>query len=333
MQEHGAGYIANKFKDRVISGDQTLFATSSLILSQLYPKEEFKSIVADLIEAGACEDKGFELTQLNAYSTNNDYTLHRAICARAFISLLQLPLRLETPQGLRMLPETFSWDGARLSHMRDLIDLISLETSFVITSKQLLANYQVRPQESDEIELQHRLDVLLKEKDSRMPTIITEMIQYVKFCIHRARDVTTISAGMNYQRTQPALYGNTVANTDSLANAVPNLRIEKFSYDERELSIRVEKAIKDVLAPENPILSLFMKRVYKILLRVLVGQPYSQKLSSYSLNSRGQERNLRMLLGSAMQLFDHSMNVYQDVYREIIRNVVEVIDSTTDSKN
>lgn len=64
--------------------------------------------------------------------------INRAIVARAFLQLLQSSVRLDSVQGMAVLPETLALDAERLAKMRDVIDKMSLECSTVITSRQLL---------------------------------------------------------------------------------------------------------------------------------------------------------------------------------------------------
>ena len=40
--------------------------------------------------------------------------------------------------------------------------------------------YNIRSRESDETEMQHRLDVLLSDKDARFATITTEVKEYIR---------------------------------------------------------------------------------------------------------------------------------------------------------
>ena len=44
----------------------------------------------------------------------------------------------------------------------------------------IVGKYDIRSRESDETEMQHRLDVLLSDKDARFATITTEVKEYIK---------------------------------------------------------------------------------------------------------------------------------------------------------
>jgi hypothetical protein len=98
--------------------------------------------------------------------------------------------------------------------------------------------------------------------------------------------------------------------------------------DSQEIHERVSKGLKDVVAHGNPVLSLFSKRVYKVLLRAMLGQGFKHLLPSYSLQSPAQQRNLSLLIQSVCRLFAHTMKVHRDVYLVVIGRAVA---STNDS--
>ena len=79
----------------------------------------------------------------------------------------------------------------------------------------------------------------------------------------------------------------------------------------------MEKSLKNVLADGNPVLQLFTKRIYKVLLRAVLGQPYLNKLPSLSLHAKGIQRNLSELIASAVKLFALHNSAYGDVYSMI----------------
>ena len=88
-------------------------------------------------------------------------SLSKCIIAKTFISILQLPIRLNTIDGYYYLPETFHYhnDCIRLSLLRDLIDRISIVSSIMITVRQILVKYQIPPNCIDvksELDLHYR---------------------------------------------------------------------------------------------------------------------------------------------------------------------------------
>ncbi len=322
-----------RLQQKLISLDQT----ASMIMSQLIPVTQFQIMVADLLEAEACPSEGFTLENLIAPSspttTSQATVLCKGVIARGILSILQAPVRLDSsdPVAITLVPETLIWDRNRLASIRDLVDAIALECSIVITSKQLLHRYQVTPRESEEIELQHRLDVLLStssmglsstpkvDQDSSssssvsvdLSSIIIEIVNYVQFAIYRTRESSVHL--INYNNSDIGKSSSTAASTIAVGQ-----NTSLINYDLKELKDRVEKAIRDVVSDGNPVLALFTKRVYKVLLRAMLDKPYLQKLSSYSLQSKGQERNLSRLIELATKLFHHTFKVHGDIYKALV---------------
>lgn len=79
----------------------------------------------------------------------------------------------------------------------------------------------------------------------------------------------------------------------------------------------LEKSLRNVLAEGNPVLALFTKRVYKVLLRAILNQPYAAKLPSFSLHAKGIQKNLGELITRAVKLFDIHIAEYGEVYATI----------------
>ena len=97
----------------------------------------------------------------------------------------------------------------------------------------------------------------------------------------------------------------------------------------------LEKSLKNVLAEGNAVLALFTKRVYKVLLRAILNQPYAVKLPSYSLHAKGIQKNLGDLITRAVKLFDVHLAEYGDVYATIfyhptVQNYIFPIDVEVD---
>lgn len=61
-------------------------------------------------------------------STGTRTSINLAVIALSMLRLLQLPVRLTSPfVKAQVLPETFLFDGQRLSFFRDLVDIISVQ--------------------------------------------------------------------------------------------------------------------------------------------------------------------------------------------------------------
>ena len=89
-------------------------------------------------------------------------------------------------------------------------------------------------------------------------------------------------------------------------------------YDENDLREKAEKCVRDIISPENAVLSLITKRIFKVLLRGLLNQPYQQKLGVFSLASPAQERNLSSTMELVKKVFNHSWLVHGNMYRAVL---------------
>lgn len=82
---------------------------------------------------------------------------------------------------------------------------------------------------------------------------------------------------------------------------------------------KVRDAVMSGLADRNPILQLFSKRVYKLLLRALMGRPLLTRLRAYSLHSKALEKRITELAPKVVKLFQHHAKVFEAVYRDLLR--------------
>jgi hypothetical protein len=134
--------------------------TMSLLVSLLSPTQRHAEVIAEVLEAtgetlnirdlsysngNMTSDTGTD-TQLSMNSstvsapegsvplstpvaaTGSRTSINVAIIALSMLRLLQLPVRLTSPVvKAQVLPETFLFDGQRLSFFRDLVDIISVQ--------------------------------------------------------------------------------------------------------------------------------------------------------------------------------------------------------------
>ena len=94
----------------------------------------------------------------------------------------------------------------------------------------------------------------------------------------------------------------------------PPRTVKSSEPDSSEFEDTLEKSLKNVLAEGNPVLQLFTRRIYKVLLRALLGQPYTSRLPSLSLHAKGIQRNLSELISRAVRLFSLHCSIYENVY-------------------
>lgn len=95
----------------------------------------------------------------------------RECVGSAVLSLVQLPMRLDSPEAAAQLPETLAWDGGRLAKVRDMMDRIVLVATLVTILRQVLAQHRVVPSKELLQELQTKLDWMLQQPDTRLPAL------------------------------------------------------------------------------------------------------------------------------------------------------------------
>ena len=97
----------------------------------------------------------------------------------------------------------------------------------------------------------------------------------------------------------------------------PPRTVKCTESDSSQFEETLEKSLKNVLAEGNPVLQLFTRRIYKVLLRALLNQPYVSRLPSLSLHAKGIQRNLSELIARAVKLFALHCSIYENVYSMI----------------
>jgi hypothetical protein len=117
--------------------------TMSLLVSLLCPVQRQGEVTAELLEATGetvdLKDLGrhtptptpsaaVSASPSTSNSTGSKVSVRKAVVAISMLRLLQLPVRLTSPSArAQVLPETFLFDGPRLSVFRDLVDIISVQ--------------------------------------------------------------------------------------------------------------------------------------------------------------------------------------------------------------
>jgi hypothetical protein len=234
--------------------------------------------------------------------------------------LLQRPYRLDSMDVNGSIPETLLFERNKLSKIRDDIDVLALQLAFVICVKQILAkprtqvtssslspcspnNYKggvvLTPEEENEFQRRYslsltyllthlttyslRLNILLRDGDVSLASIVTEVT----------------NSGIIKVLTR--------AKGDSCTPAI-------VSQWEEE----VKKEVKAIIDPGNPILVLFTKRVYKVMYRVLLDQPYEVKLGQYSMNSNQTKINLAQITKEISTVFTLHTKLFTPIYTSIL---------------
>lgn len=127
--------------------------------------------------------------------------------------------------------------------------------------------------------------------------------------------VFTGSSAASVSLSASSSSSTTVLGATNAAQLLPH-------YDVREVTALVEKLLREVVVHEqSPVLQLFSKRLYRVLMRACLGQPYMHKLASYSLQSKAQERNLARMVDLGTKLCAHTVAVHGGIYREVLRTL------------
>lgn len=364
LDKHGHEILSSKFQFRLAHQQISLHGTTQWLLNAIQTASSpntttpttmttrWQQTLQDLVEA---EVIPAPTTASSALMTHPQGLLNLSkaeyfqwstyLVAVNMVHLLQYPIRLDVPpprttgtgagpathsaaamQYYRMIPETFLFDLSRLAKLRDYIDTIALESALVITTRQLLASkFRVTAKEKEEIELSHRLDVLLSQSDVNFAFITSEILKYIEYVIDTRRKESVSSphtpssggASSPHPRSTMASFTSSTSSTTTTPSTA-NTSSAVLSYDAKELATRVDQAVKELVSPGNSILALFTKRVYKILLRALLDKPYVPKLATYSLQHKAQDRNISQMVQLGNKLFQHTMKVHGELYQTIL---------------
>lgn len=297
----GAAFLAQRFQQHLLAGEVEVEAIAAFLSASCRPSA-LSSTLADLTDADALHTSSVvDLQQLLAADEGVD-----GVVAVATVKLLQMPVRLDSSS---VLPATLAFDAKRLSAVRDTVDRVLLETCLTISCRQLLQRYGAPPRESEEVELQHRLDALLSDPEDGVNqlTIAAEVVRYIDFAIFRSTSSEVLP---------PA------AAAPPMGCEEDDYRLQRhgLGYDAKQLEEQVAALLADLLSERNPIWQLLSKRIYRLLLRAMLGKPTAHKLSAYSLQSAAQERNLSTAMSTLRAVHAQNMRVHgQAVYAPLLQ--------------
>ena len=131
-------------------------------------------------------------------------------------------------------------------------------------------------------------------------------------------DTPRATSPLAIRYTSDAIALSNISGSGSGPRSPPRtLKSSESEADSSEFEEILEKSLKNVLAEGNPVLQLFTRRIYKVLLRALLNQPYVSRLPSLSLHAKGIQRNLSELIARTVKLFIFHNSVYEDVYSMI----------------
>ncbi len=214
------------------------------------------------------------------------------------IDLLKMPVRLSMYPEL---PEVYCFDGQRLSEIRDDIDSIVLLACIGISIKQIVYSLKPlqlsNPIEAKEMEeaLFYRLDTLLRQSGAKvLESLCVEATRYVENLAER--------------RVRNALDGG--GSTASLSDAWKN---------------GLRKAIEANTVASSPIMTLFMKRAYELVLRGLLGvnnNSIEPTLQKYSMRTSQQASAVRGVIDKTKLLLGHHAKVHKNTYTCLLQLLI-----------
>ena len=289
LSRHGPAFMLRRFVTRLmlLPPVNTINMLNGVLQSQNDKFATFKAEVNEAFGQPILGDAEFcasaALAEIAAPGRVS--VLQKAAVARMFVNILQKPFRLSTRENLHLLPETLHiFETDKLAILRDFVDVISLELSIVIATRQILATPCAAAglkggsllSEPEEASLTRRLDVLLGESDIDVRMLATEVTATVARCS---------------------------AHADGGSSA---------------LAEEVLKTMRTVVSDKNPVLMIFAKRLYKVIFRAMLDLPYTGSLSTYSLHSPCQAASIGRVCLLAQKIFAVHFSIYRSLYSDLL---------------
>ena len=256
MEKSGPTFLKSKFEKRIaetlksLSGregfDDTLVAvqailpkTMGILLPGVHPRvdiEEKSNLLQLPVHISEDDLKEAGLTVFNEQGKVNT----QVVAACLFTRLIQVPVRLNTPHASGVIPEILTWDAHRLAGIRDDIDMVALVATIVITIKQGL--YRIIGPSAGGVIKNQDLETLQQRLDVLLRSSDIGISHVVVESLRFIKDL--------------------VRQSDTLLPA---------GWEQG-----LESSLRAAINEGSPILGLFTKRIAKVLLRGLGGQPISQ---------------------------------------------------------
>lgn len=221
-----------------------------------------------------------ELFYLDTASAHRE-CIETALEARAFSKLLQQNVDLGSEVGGQWLPETFVWDGERLRNLKNEIDGLVLVSTLLISCRSYLLSAKKRLTPDLEVVLQDMLFEVVKDQSVTLSGVVTTAQNFVRrnFC----------------------------SNDDSL-DVLP-----------AGWEGALEEALKKCVSQSSPVFMLMAKRVHIVMVKALLNVTFTGLLSGFSMNSRPQLQQLKVIVSSAKTLFLHNRKCFHHIYSSLLR--------------
>ena len=244
-----------------------------------------------------------------------------------FVDLLKVPIRLNVYPAL---PEVYAFDGQRLSEIRDDIDIIVLLASIGISIKQIVVSLRPsiqmgssggRDAKNSEETLFHRLDILVRQHVSGegvklIDSLITEATRYVEQLLER-----------NVRDSLEGAVESRVGASGRVEATIMHISSGTGKYCGDSWKFALRKAIENNTTSTSPVMGLFAKRVYELLMRGLIPVFTSSStspalgpiMSKYSMQSAQQASAMRTLIDRSKLLLNHHTKVHSSTYSTMLQ--------------
>mmetsp|Transcript_22522 Transcript_22522/g.38148 ORF Transcript_22522/g.38148 Transcript_22522/m.38148 type:complete len:979 (+) Transcript_22522:126-3062(+) len=263
--------------------------TKQFLLAPL--KEPLSSIVQFLKDIEAIEPDAEHLNFLSLGIGNEESKkIDHALVARAFSCLLQQNVDLGKSDGSQILPETFLWDGERLRNLKNEIDSLVLVTTLLISCRSYLLSVKKRLSPEQEITLQNNLYEVMRDSNVSLMEVVTTAQNYVR---------------INF-------------GDETLGSPLPS------GWD-----LVLEESLKKCVTQTSPVFSLFLRRVHDVLVRAVLDVPFTDLLGRYSMNSRSQLQQLKVIIQLGKSLFSHNSTAFSEVYSSMLKPCCIEIDASS----
>jgi hypothetical protein len=264
-----SSFFSNALSLRLVSLDRAITIFRGVIT---------ESLIVELEDAGVSISHVDLLTAIRGTEQ-----LKQNYCTAAvFVWLLQRPFRLDSPQGLLMLPETLLRDASKLALLRDEVDILALISTVLIVVRQTLGQWRAQMSVDEAVELQGNLSSLVRGSHVVLTDIMNECERCVRVFLSRRK---------------------------LIASLVPTWQESMC------------KALTDTVQDDNVVRNLFSKRIFKLVFRILLDQHFQDKLQIYSLSSPPQVKIIWGIALSTMKLFKVHLAtpLYRDLYDAIYK--------------
>ena len=267
----GVAYERKRFEEKVDRGLTTLQKTT------LWMADAAKSFIEDAPSTNGddYEARRAALAALTGGPTVSSDGENKRICERCFVhavvTLLRTDVRLSSDAAARIIPETLVLDAPQLAKTRDTLDRVVLVSTLCVFLRQVLARRRIVPEPSLIQGLQTKLDFLLTQSDTRVPSL--------------QRHVTE------------------AAETAAAAQGLAGLEADEI--------VNLNNLVTNAATPTNSVFALFTKRAFSLLEKMMLSSPLTDDQRNTAAAAGVSEDKLaavQLKAGRSLPHAPHSLN-------------------------